>query len=82
MNTLELFQNLAEEGNHVLVRKLIRADRREIGFGTIVVPENGFSDCNITHNAVIDWLRKKHINICNPGRIIAQHERVEAAWQR
>ena len=75
MNTLELYQNLADEGNHALVNKLIRADRMEIGFTTIVVPEEGFSDCNITHNAVIDWLRERCIYVCNPSLIITRLER-------
>ena len=54
---------LVAEGNHDLIAKLKRAVDGEPGFGTIIVDEKGFSENDDTHNAVLDWLKDKGVNI-------------------
>ena len=71
MTSNQLWITLALEGNTDLLSKLHRAENKEPGFSIIVVPKNGFSENDETHNAVIEWLQSHEILALNP--------RVEAA---
>ena len=66
----DLWVRLAIEDRHDLIKKLNRAERREEGFETIVVPKEGFSDDDSTHNMVLDWLEEHEINVLNVGKEI------------
>lgn len=65
--TMVLWERLAEEGNFELIEKLRRVEKREPGYGTIVVPYEGFSEDDETHNLVLDWLEEHRVNILNIG---------------
>ena len=62
----DIWGSLVFEGNHDLIRKLHRVEKDEPGFGTIVVPREGFSSNDETHNMVIRWLKSHNVNILNP----------------
>jgi len=62
-----LWSRLAVEGRFELIKKLHRAECRELGFGTVVVRREGFSDNDGTHNMVLSFLRQIGVNIFNPG---------------
>lgn len=70
-----LWDRLVAEGKFDLIERLQRAERGEPGFRTIVVPEEGFSVVDETHNEVLRWLMAHRINVCNPGLLIARMER-------
>lgn len=63
----ELWSRLALEGNFKLLHTLQRAERREDGYGTIVVKKEGFSEDDETHNMVLDFLEQIGVHIFNPG---------------
>jgi hypothetical protein len=65
--TTALWERLAEEGNFELIEKLRRVEKGELGYGTIVVPHDGFSEEDETHNLVLDWLEEHGVNILNVG---------------
>jgi len=69
-----LWDRLVAEGKFDLIERLQYAERREPGFRTIVVPEEGFSDVDATHNEVLRWFKANRINVCNPGLLIARME--------
>jgi len=71
----ELWTRLALEGRHALLNKLRRAERREPGFGTIVVKKEGFSDDDETHNLVLKFLRQSSVCVFNPGLEVTRLER-------
>lgn len=60
-----LWARLAGEGRLEVLEKLQHVERSDAGYGTIVVPAKGFSDSDRTHNCVIEWLRKKNVNVLN-----------------
>jgi hypothetical protein len=64
---MDLWLQLTTEGKFDLIRKLGRVENREPGYGTIIVPSEGFSDRDETHNMVLDWLKAHNINILNVG---------------
>lgn len=66
----DLWSLLLQEGNHKLIDKLRRAEKREPGFTTIVVPPEGFSENISTHYVVMSWLKKKKINIVDVNKIL------------
>ena len=64
---LDIWSRLVEEDNHDLIEKLRRVERKEGGYGTIVVPAEGFSKNSKTHQMVIDWLEARDTNIVRIG---------------
>lgn len=70
----DLWAVLALEGNFDLINKLRMAEAREPGFGTIVVTEKGFSENDVTHNLVLDWLKERNINIVDVPFIVGNLE--------
>ena len=72
---MKAWELLAAEGNHDLIARLRRAELGEEGFGSIAVTKDGFSENDETHNAVMEWLKSKGINIINPSREIAELEK-------
>lgn len=60
---LGVWETLLLEGQYDLIEKLRRVERGEGGYGTIVVPAEGFSKNKKTHNLVIGWLSEKGVNI-------------------
>jgi hypothetical protein len=77
---LSLADRLLVEGRLDLVEKLSRIERHDPAFTTIVVPEEGFSDDDTTHNDVLKWLKKHKVNVLNPGQLITRLERA-ASWR-
>lgn len=71
-----LWERLATEGNFKLIRKLRRVEMGEPGFGTIVVPKEGFSESDDTHNLVLEWLEERDINVVNLGLETARNNLV------
>jgi hypothetical protein len=65
---------LTLEGNFALIKKLHRIERKELGYGTIVVPAEGFSEDDDVHNLIIDWLNLLGVNIFNVQNEIANLE--------
>jgi len=72
---------LAAEGNLSLIERLKMVEQRYPGYGTMVVPEEGYSDDDDTHNAVIDWLRAHDVNVLNTRTTIARLEKA-CIWKR
>lgn len=70
-----VWTRLAAEGRFQLIERLRHAELGHAGYGTIVVPKEGFSDDDTTHNAVLDWLSEHQINVMNVGLEIARLER-------
>lgn len=65
--TFFLWDRLIDEGQFHLIRKLRRVEMGEEGFQTIVVPPEGFSEDDRTHNLVVDWLEERGVNVLNVG---------------
>jgi len=73
---------LTYEGNFELIDKLHKAEIKEPGYLTIVVPEEGFSPDDEVHNLVIDWLKAhKYINVLNTRKEIYELEQ-SRSWLR
>lgn len=70
-----MWDRLEAEGNHSLIAKLKAVERKEAGYGTIVVPEGGFSKDTDTHEEVMQWLRERHVSILNPAALIKEMKR-------
>jgi hypothetical protein len=62
-----VWELLAAEGNFELIGTLRHVEQGTQGFGTIAVPREGFSENDITHNAVLDWLRLRGVQTVNPS---------------
>jgi len=73
--TFLLWEILAADGKFELIDKLRRVELREPGYGTIVVPKEGFSDNDEIHNIVLDWLEEQNVNILNVNLEIARLKR-------
>jgi len=69
-----VWDRLTAEGNHELIHKLQKVERRETGYGTIVIPKEGFSKDPETHAAVIAWLDEQKTLALNPSREVAELE--------
>lgn len=61
----DIWMRLTEEGRYDLIKTLRRVERREDGYGTIVTPQEGWSDDDTTHNAVLQWLLDHKVNVLN-----------------
>ena len=72
MSIQNLWGRLAGEGNLELLSRLNRIEKREAGYGTVVVPKEGFSDNDDTHNMVLDWLEARGVNVLNIGLSVAR----------
>ena len=75
VSTEDLWKTLIEDGKNELIRFLQHVENKEAGYGSVVVPEKGFSDKDGVHNMVLDWLRDRDINIVNVGHEVACLER-------
>lgn len=67
----DLWERLLMEDRHDLIKKLQRVERREGGFSTIVVPENGFSKDTETHDMVLTFLKKNKVNVLDVNQEIS-----------
>lgn len=65
---------LVLESNFELIDRLHRIENKEGGYGTIVVPKEGFSENDEVHNLILDWLNAQNINILNVQHEIANLE--------
>ena len=68
---MDIWSQLAVESRFDLINKLHRVEQKELGYSTVVVPREGFSPNDQTHNMVMSWLREQHVNILNPFHEIA-----------
>lgn len=66
-----LWDRLAAEGHHALIEKLHRAEKKDPGYNVLLVPTEGYSDDDITHNAIVDWIKEKDILSLNVTHEIA-----------
>ena len=73
-NKPDLWEMLLSEGKHDLIKKLRRVEREEGGFGTIVVPKEGFSPNKETNSMVIAWLKKAGTNVLDVQKEIVELE--------
>jgi hypothetical protein len=71
----DLWTRLTLENNHALINQLSRVERHEPGFSTIVIPKNGFSPDDTTHNMVIDFIAECGAVTLNTWTLIHQLER-------
>jgi hypothetical protein len=79
---VELWNRLAIEGNHDLIAKLAFVERREPGFGVVIVPPRGFSENDETHNAVLDFLRDDlGVEVVNPALEKTRLRRALHGWE-
>lgn len=70
-----LWDRLMEEGRLDLIARLHEVEIGTPGYGTIIVPHEGFSEDDTTHNMVLDYLEAHGTNIVNPGLMITRMER-------
>lgn len=69
-----LWEALWLNGDYALLEKLRKAEINFPGFGTLIVPKEGFSPCNWIHNLVIDWCKIHKIHLLNVAIEIAKLE--------
>lgn len=67
--TQNLWLTLASEGKYELITKLHRAQNKEEGYSTIIIPTEGFSKNDTTHNQVLKWLKKNKIKTFDPNSL-------------
>lgn len=60
-----LWDMLASDRKFDLIEKLKHVEDQEGGYMSIVVPPEGYSENDDTHNAVLDWLQDHGVNIIN-----------------
>ena len=60
---MDIWIALALEGNSDLIKLLHRVENKEPGYGTVIIPKEGFSFDDDIHNAVLDWLKVKGVNV-------------------
>jgi hypothetical protein len=77
----ELWARLTLEGNFELIDKLSRVEKGDVGFSTVIVPKEGFSADDLTHNMVLDWLQIHGANILNVGLEITRLETALRGYQ-
>jgi hypothetical protein len=75
-----LWQALVLDGNFTLLSKLHNAEIKFSGYGTLIVPTEGFSDNNRVHNMVIDWCREHKVRLFNVSHHIAILENAQS-WK-
>ena len=70
--TPTLWELLALEGRHDLLSTIHHVELKTPGYGTVVVPEEGFSENTDTHNMVLDYLRIQGVMTLNVGAVVAR----------
>lgn len=70
--TKELWEALINEGRHDLVKVLNHVENKDAGFGSIVVPADGFSKNKEIHDSVMVWLKDRDINIVDVKQEISE----------
>jgi hypothetical protein len=65
---------LAADGKYDLIRRLQRVERGEPGYGTMIIPEGGWSRDPGTNDRVLCWLKDRHVNVWSPTQEIAELE--------
>ncbi len=63
---MDVWIALTFEGNTDLIKLLNRVERKEEGYGTVIIPQAGFSSDDDVHNAVLQWLKGKGVNVYSP----------------
>jgi hypothetical protein len=63
---------LAAENNHDLINKLRRCERREPGYETILIPDDGWSKNDDTNDAIMTWLRLHDIHVYSASQEIKE----------
>lgn len=63
---MDIWVALTIEGNSDLIKLLHRIENKEPGYGTVIIPKHGFSFDDDIHNAVLDWLKGKGVNVWSP----------------
>jgi len=71
----DLWVRLTLEKNDALIAKLRHVEAKTPGFGTVVVPKEGYSEDPTTHNMVLDWLHTHGVRTFNPSLEIYKLER-------
>jgi len=59
----EIWSSLVLEQNFALLDKLQRIEKNEPGFGTIIIPKDGFSKNETLNKQIIAWLKRHKINV-------------------
>ena len=70
----DLWDHLTADGKLDLVSRLQRIQNHEDCFEWLVVPKEGFSEDDTTHNAVIDWAHLNNIRLINMTKEITELE--------
>ena len=70
VETQDVWNSLISDGNLELIERLRHVEIKTPGFSTIVVPQQGFSPQDETHNKVLDWLHQRDVNVVNPPLMI------------
>lgn len=65
---------IASEGKYDLIHRLQRVECGEPGYGTMIVPEGGWSNNAETNNRVINWLKDHRVNVWSPTQEIEELE--------
>lgn len=79
--TSTLWEKLAMEGKFDLIEKLRRVEVGEAGYGTVIVPPEGFSERDEVHNLVLDWLDEQGVNVLNVGLEVARLQKALSAGE-
>lgn len=76
-----MWEQLALEGRHSLITTLRHVEQGTPGYGTVVVPTEGYSDNTDVHNAVLEWLRARDVLSLNVSLQVALLEEA-CTWRR
>jgi len=77
-----LWDRLAGEGRWDVITTLRHVEEETPGYGTVVVPELGFSEDDVTHNMVVDYLMVHGVLPLNPGLLISRMREDAHQWHR
>ena len=61
----DVWDMLAAEGNCELISRMQRIEKKELGFEWLVITQKGFSNDDLTHNAVIQWALDNNVRLIN-----------------
>ena len=61
--TEQLWAILIEKDKNNLVKVLQRVESKEAGYGSIVVPEKGFTNDDKINAMILSWLKERDVNV-------------------
>lgn len=71
ITTRQIWDILIGDKKYDLIKVLKHVENKEPGYGSVVVPKNGFSSNKKIHCLVLSWLKERNINIVDVDNEIA-----------